>query len=118
GEFPQHGAARALLRAQSTRPKAPVTRGRRSRHGRGRYDPFREARGAGVEGGLVRNLESKTFEVLDRMTFIPVVATRIASIDPRDCVLLARAGFRDPDTILLCYLSSGKATYDPYAWGD
>ena len=67
---------------------------------------------------MLNNLESKTFEVLDRMTFIPVVATRVASIDPRDCVLLAWAGFRDPDTILLCHLSSGRATYDPYAWGD
>lgn len=73
---------------------------------------------------------SKLFEVRDRGTFIPVLATLIEVVDPgnewdewdiRDNWLKRRAGYGPDRCVILCRLEchgvNGNATYDPYSWG-
>ena len=69
---------------------------------------------------------TKLFEIRDKATFIPVMATlmRPAVGDDEEFYLLRRAGFNifeRPQSVILCRLEcSGvdrNATYDPYSWG-
>ena len=55
-------------------------------------------------------METKTFEVLDSATFIPVLAIKLDPDTPKDRYLLSRAGFGNTpgDYILLLSLSGGK----------
>lgn len=69
-------------------------------------------------------IETKLFEVRDRGTFIPVMATLVRPDNvghAHENYLLRRAGYGEDACVLLCRLEcSGvdrNATYDPYAWG-
>jgi hypothetical protein len=67
---------------------------------------------------------AKTFEIRDRMTFIPALAVKIPPGCEADHYLLARAGFGEYDrgvrVVLLKLVrnGSGCATSDPYSWPD
>lgn len=65
-------------------------------------------------------METKTFEVRDRGTFMPILAVRIAPGDERERWLLCdRAGFSpDGSTIMLLPLDGGscRAECDPCEW--
>jgi len=70
-------------------------------------------------------LETKVFELRDKGTFIPIIATRLQSNDLEDekeLYLLRRAGFANADcfpAILITRLSGGaRAEVDPYSWTD
>ena len=68
-------------------------------------------------------IETKTFEIRDVGTFIPVVAMRIAPFelpsDSADRYLMRRAGYGDPLILLTRLDGDGtKALCDPYDWGD
>ena len=68
-------------------------------------------------------MTTKTFEVRDVGTFIPVLAIRLDPVDERDRYLLAMAGYgTTPEAqreyvILMPLIDTSKATYDVYAWG-
>ena len=66
---------------------------------------------------------TKTFEVRDRGTFIPVLAVQLVPVRPKDQFLLARAGYghsshHQSQYIFLAKLDGGggHATCDPYDW--
>jgi hypothetical protein len=70
---------------------------------------------------------TKCFEVRDRATFVPVLAVKMnyPQLDERQYMaqryLLARCGYprSSPHSVLLTKLAGdGRATADPYAWGD
>lgn len=68
---------------------------------------------------------TKTFEVRDRATFIPVLAIRLRPTDEADRYLIARAGYgtrpeRQAEYILVVRIAGGegRATCDPYDWGN
>jgi hypothetical protein len=59
----------------------------------------------------------KTFEVLDRGTFIGMLAIKLTPADERDRYLLARAGFgTSPESQgeYVLFLRLDEAPYDPY----
>lgn len=64
-------------------------------------------------------MQVKLFEVRDRMTFLPVMATLIAPQNRAQHYLCRRAGF-DPSVpyIILTKLTDYKTHYDEYSWGD
>jgi hypothetical protein len=66
---------------------------------------------------------SKTFEIRDSATFIPVLAVKLSPSCEEDRFLLGRAGYgiqpeQQGGYILLCKLDGGEGfcTCDPYAW--
>jgi hypothetical protein len=64
---------------------------------------------------------AKLFEVRDRATFLPVIATSMTSpANEAEFYLLRRAGYGVQPLILLTRLDADgrPANYDPYAWGD
>jgi hypothetical protein len=68
---------------------------------------------------------AKTFEVRDRMTFIPVMAVQLEPGCERDRYLLARAGFglyaaKQAEYVQLARIAGGggQSYCDPYEWGD
>lgn len=66
---------------------------------------------------------TKVFEVRDRGTFIPVMATAMKASNEEQGYLLRRAGYSfESDCVILCRLEAAgvdrNATYDPYAWGN
>jgi len=64
---------------------------------------------------------TKLFEVRDRATFLPVIATSMTSpASEAEFYLLRRAGYGVQPLILLTRLEGDNtpACYDPYAWGD
>jgi hypothetical protein len=70
-------------------------------------------------------MESKTFEIRDANTFIPVLATKLSPANERDRYLFARAGygvtsFEQSSYILLCriYGGGGPCQSDHYEWGN
>ena len=70
-------------------------------------------------------MTAKTFEVRDRMTFIPVLAVRLDPGCEADRYILARAGYgRTPggqgEYIQLLRLAGGEgaSNCDPYGWAD
>ncbi len=66
-------------------------------------------------------MTTKTLEIRDKGTFIPVIAIQTMAADEAEEYLLNRAGFRQSLCVILCRLEcSGterNASYDPYAWG-
>lgn len=68
-------------------------------------------------------MTSKTFEIRDRGTFIPVLAVRLDPATAADRYLIARAGFgTSPDSqgeyVMLTKLSDMQEAHtDPYEWG-
>jgi len=70
-------------------------------------------------------MQAKTFEVRDRMTFIPALAVKLDPACERDRYLLARAGyglspFEQAEYVLLVKVSGDepKTQHDPHSWGD
>ncbi len=65
-------------------------------------------------------MTSKTFEIRDRMKFIPVLAVRLDVDNEQDGYLIRRAGFglQSETYIMVCKFSNMKSSYDPYSWGD
>ncbi len=66
-------------------------------------------------------METKTFEVMDAGTFMPVLGVRLDPSCERDRWLLARSGFgRSADDqrryVMLTRLAGGEMKYDPHAW--
>lgn len=62
---------------------------------------------------------TKTFEIRDRGTFIPVLAVKLTPSCTADGYLLARAGYHSPsEYIFLAKIDGGdgRATSDPYEW--
>jgi hypothetical protein len=64
---------------------------------------------------------TKTFEVRDRGTFIPMLAIKLEPADDRDRWLLGRAGFgttpeAQREYVILYNLVQQKGTYDAYGW--
>ena len=67
-------------------------------------------------------METKTFEVRDKGTFVPVLATKLGGGSEADRYLFGRAGYgisgeNHRSHVILWRLEGGKATYDPYDWG-
>lgn len=64
-------------------------------------------------------LLTKVFEVRDRATFIPVIATLMETDNsvPSERYLLMRAGYGPERCILLTRAEGGESNYDPYNWG-
>lgn len=59
-------------------------------------------------------MQTKVFEVRDRHTFIPVLATRFRGADHR---LLHAAGFAPGEYyVVVVSLATGQSAYDPYSW--
>ncbi len=56
-------------------------------------------------------MTTKTFEVRDRLTFIPVMATRVDTRDQGDDYLLRRAGMPFNEAVLLTNLNDYKTCY-------
>jgi hypothetical protein len=65
-------------------------------------------------------MQTKLFEIRDRMTCIVAVGTLMATDDPRGSQMLHRKGYGPGgNLILLADVSGGRrAEYDSYAWGD
>lgn len=68
-------------------------------------------------------METKTFEIRDRATFIPCLAIKMVSQgNKRDRYLLRRAGYEDRDggrpLIFLIHLNSKTGRYSPFEWGN
>ncbi|HVJ71618.1 MAG TPA: hypothetical protein VM531_08960 [Sphingomicrobium sp.] len=78
-------------------------------------------------------MEIKLFEVRDRMTFIPVIAVKLAYRDAAERYLLRSAGYTEEQIrpnlsgikviggepepyVLLTRLEGGECNYDPYKW--
>lgn len=62
-------------------------------------------------------LETKTFEIRDRGTFIPVMATAMAAVQDQDAYLLSRAGYgTDYLLVMLCKLDGQEISYTPESW--
>jgi hypothetical protein len=59
-------------------------------------------------------METKLFEIRDKMTFIPALAIRVSG---EDGYLMRRAGFREP-CIYLVHLTGERCAYDAYTWND
>lgn len=64
--------------------------------------------------------EVKFIEILDRMTFIPAVAVLLAPHEPREALLMHRAGYgpASPNTVLMARLVDGRGHVDPFEWCD
>lgn len=64
-------------------------------------------------------METKLFEVRDRGTFIPVIATLCRSPEEQERYLLNRSGYgTSSGCIFVGKLSQGGGQYDPYSWSD
>lgn len=63
---------------------------------------------------------TKLFEVRDRATFLPVIATDMRSgADEKEAFLLQRSGFSDEiPLVLISRLEGGTSRWDPEDWGD
>ena len=63
-------------------------------------------------------MKTKLFEIRDRGTFMPAMATRATSNDEQEKYLLASSGFAfNSSFVILHFLELDKASYDPYGWG-
>ncbi len=70
-------------------------------------------------------MKTKLFEVRDRATCIPVMATKPSAHNESERFLLARAGYgtdptRQNEYVILSRIAGGGgvSTCDPYDWGD
>ena len=68
-------------------------------------------------------MTTKTFEIRDRATTIPILAIRLDPVDERDRWLLMRSGFGETPEAQRLYVvlvqiagGVGRATSDPYGW--
>ena len=66
-------------------------------------------------------MQVKLFEIRDRATFIPIMATKVDYYNIEQKYLLERAGYGFPSQmVILTQISSGSGNSlcDPYDWGD
>lgn len=66
-------------------------------------------------------MNSKLFELRDRGTFVPVMATKVEPASSQEAYLLGRAGYNLRENyVIMCGLDGGldKATCDPYDWSN
>ena len=66
-------------------------------------------------------METKALEIRDTGTFIAALAVNMNPICPKQYALLRRCGYAcdgEPNVILTNLDGNGKATNDPYEWGD
>lgn len=71
-------------------------------------------------------LNTKLFEIRDRGTFLPIMATKLmpcldnAYEAKRERYLLSRTGFRNDEFVMLCKINAegfrGDASYDEFTW--
>ena len=67
----------------------------------------------------MKGLITKAFEIRDRGTFIPVIATRLASDDPTEAYLLRRTGynqFADAASVMMTRLNESVSGNERYSW--
>ena len=66
-------------------------------------------------------IQTKLFELRDKCTFVPVIASLMESYDEREGYLLRRSGYGTGSNLVLMagiQSSPDKCTYDPYDWFD
>lgn len=68
-------------------------------------------------------MNTKLFEIHDRMTLIPALAVRLEPDGAREGILLMRAGFgttfeAQRRYVILTWLTSKRSEYDPFGWND
>ena len=63
-------------------------------------------------------IEVKLFEVRDRATFMPAMATQARSSDEKEIYLLKSSGFSNSPLIVLYFLELNEGHWDAYHWGD
>ena len=70
-------------------------------------------------------MEAKTFEIRDKMTFIPILAVRLNPNTEQDRYLLARAGYgknresqREYVQLIRINGGDGNSDCDPHGWGN
>ncbi len=67
-------------------------------------------------------METKTFEIRDESTHIPVLCVKLIAQNERDRYILARAGYVDEPhhyiTMIDLAGEYGKATSDPFRWSN
>lgn len=62
-------------------------------------------------------METKVFEIRDSATFIPVLATKMASDNEQESYLIKHVGYSSSHVcILVTYLAENKSYYDPFQW--
>lgn len=62
--------------------------------------------------------ETKLFEVRDKATYMPFVATKIITVsaDEQEQYILGIAGWRTQDPLFFTNLTTGETQQDPYGW--
>ena len=64
-------------------------------------------------------MKTKLFEIRDRGTFMPAMATQIRSSDEKEIYLLESSGFSNYNPLfILHFLELNEAHYDAYHWED
>lgn len=63
-------------------------------------------------------IEAKLFEIRDHATFIPALATPIASFDGDKWLIMRGGWFNSTEDIILTHLQTCKSCAYPYEWGD
>lgn len=66
-------------------------------------------------------MKSKIFEIRDRGTLIPVMATLVSSTSGENFMennLMLRAGYGNNGMVILTILESGESRNDPFKWND
>lgn len=69
----------------------------------------------------MNGLLTKAFEIRDRGTFIPVIATQLLSVRREEAYLLERARYfsvEDSRSVIVTRLTRPDANSDPAAWGN
>ncbi|MEX2461286.1 MAG: hypothetical protein WD469_08330 [Paenibacillaceae bacterium] len=69
----------------------------------------------------MNGLITKTFEIRDSATFIPVIATQLRSTMPNEAYLLRRAGYQnsiESVLVMVTRLSDCLSANDSYEWGN
>lgn len=67
------------------------------------------------------SLKTKTFEIRDSATFIPVIATQLRTNLPHDAYLLGRAGYQstvESVPVMVTRLNDCLSANDSYEWGN
>ena len=63
-------------------------------------------------------MKTKLFEIRDRGTFMPAMATQAKSSDEKETYLLRSSGFSNSPLIVLYFLELNEGHWDAYHWGD
>lgn len=66
-------------------------------------------------------LNSKIFEIRDRGTLLPVMATLVSNTSGENYMennLMLRAGYGNSGMVILTILESGESRNDPFKWND